>query len=64
MFSLKKWFQKQNNTMRKTAGLEEKRQATSRKMQVAMTILDRRKEQAPIRQERRQELYDYHGKLA
>lgn len=39
--------------MRKTAGLEEKMAATQRKMQVAFSILERRKSNIPVALDRR-----------
>jgi len=64
MFNVKEWFERKQNIVRKTAGLEEKSEATQRKMQVAMRILDRREVEVPVQVERRRELYDYHQKLA
>lgn len=64
MFNFKKWVQNKKNIVMKTAGLEEKQKATTRKMAVAMTILNRRESQIPVKTERRQEIYDYHRKLA
>jgi len=64
MFNVKEWFERKQNIVRKTAGLEEKNEATQRKMQVAMRILDRREVEIPVEVERRREIYDYHQKLA
>lgn len=64
MLNIKQWFENKKNIVRKTAGLEEKQEATQRKMQVAMRILDRRVVEIPVQEERRRELYEYHRKLA
>jgi len=69
MLKIKEWFERKNNIVRKTAGLEEKRLATQQKSEVYLSILnnpafDRRKAPCPVEEERRRELYDYHQKLA
>lgn len=68
MFNFKDWVEQRKSIVKKTGGLEEKNEATERKMQVAMKILampdqDRRKAPFPVEVERRVELYDYHQKL-
>ncbi len=40
-----KWFKKQKGISQRLAGLEEKKQSTQRKIEVAMKILDRRQEE-------------------
>lgn len=64
MLNIKKWLETKSNIARKTAGLEEKNEATALKIKVARSILDRRIEPFPVEEERRHELYDYHHKLA
>ena len=39
-----KWLREKANIAAKTAGLEEKQESTKRKIEVAMSILDRRQE--------------------
>lgn len=68
---VRNWVQTQRNIIGKSGGLEEKKQAMQRKMDVALTILreidpahDRRIAPQPYPEERRHAFYDYHRKLA
>lgn len=68
---VKNWVQTQRNIIGKSGGLQEKKDAMQRKMEVAMTILreldpkmDRRIAPQPYPEERRHGLYEYHRKLA
>ena len=51
----KKWWKKQEAIVRKTGGLAEKEASIQRKLDVAMSILNRRKEDVPVSFERRKE---------
>lgn len=71
MFRIKQWMQEKKAIYQNSAGLQEKREAAQRTMDVAMTILrefdpahDRRIAPQPHQQERRHCLYEYHRKLA
>lgn len=55
--NIKKWIIKQGNISRKTGGLAEKEQSVKRKTQVAMAILDRRKESITVSIERRKQIH-------
>lgn len=64
MRSLKAWFKNRSDKdmMRRNPGLAEKEAATQKKLDVAMRILNRRKEELPVETERRHE-DDYKGFL-
>jgi len=48
-----KWFKKQRDITKKVAGLYEKTAATKKKIEVAMSILNKREKNIPISFERR-----------
>lgn len=50
---MKKWWKKQKDITKKTAGLAEKEASTRRKYEVAMSILEKRKIDIPVETERR-----------
>jgi len=67
----RKWLKDQNNIARKTAGMEEKLAATKRKMEVALSILDRREMERRVEERRQVDIpveferrHGYHQKLA
>lgn len=69
MFNIQKWVDKKKSIAMRTAGLEEKHQASERLRTVAMKILaspevERRIKEVPVEVDRRIEAYDYHQKLA
>lgn len=70
MLNLKQWITKKANIAKRTAGLEEKKTAVKRKMEVAMSILDRRQEDRREEERRHEDLpvelerREYHEKLA
>lgn len=51
--AIKKWFNKQNNITKKTAGIKEKEEGTRRKYEAAMSILEKRKMDIPVNIDRR-----------
>lgn len=56
------WMTKKNRMEKKNPGLIEKEAATQRKFDVAMSILDKRKECIPVENDRRKN-DDFHGYL-